>query len=265
MNTADTPIVSASSEVQEDLHQLVRRDVNKMKLKFSSLQTKIRRKINNVSDLKTHVIGMGILGEDDEILVKRADNTDDIFMVLMRYWSFLDYENFESIVVNMCGKDSKQIQEWSQYKDEVQMFCECYRVYELPGSSLEDSNKRERMNKLIVRLNLDDPVLSRIKHLKEVIANILGVQASKLILENIEGGSVKVIFLIAASLGKELFVKKSLTTKQLYALSEAGVTSMELESSRTMNVMCTGSKRKHYANRLVGKKCYGFCTHTSPE
>ena len=115
---------------------------------------------------------MGILGEDDEILVKRADNTDDIFMVLMRYWSFLDYENFESIVVNMCGKDSKQIQEWSQYKDEVQMFCERCRVYELPGSSLEDSNKRERMNKLIVRLNLDDPVLSRIKHLKEVIANI---------------------------------------------------------------------------------------------
>lgn len=181
------------------------------------------------------MIGMGILKEDDETLVKRADNIDDIFTtVLMKYWNFLDYENFESIVVNMCGDDLDQ--EWEQYKDEVQKFCE-RRVSELPNGSLEDSSTRyEGMEKLVVKLNLDDPVLSRIKYLKEVIANILGVRASTIILQNIKAGSIVVTFLIAASLGKELFERTSLTKQQKHALSEAGVISMEFKSTLIMDV-----------------------------
>ena len=247
INTADAAIINTSKEVREDLHQLVRRDVNKMKLRFSTLQTMIRRKINDVGDFRAHVMGMGILSKDEETLVMRADNIDDIFTILTRHWCFLDYGNFESIVVSMCGKDSDQIQEWSQYKDEVEIFCERCRVYELPDGSLEDVNTRcEELGKLVVRLTLDDPVISRIKHLKEVIANILGIRASRLVIENIESGSVEVTFLIAASLGKELFVKKSLTPKQKYDLNKAGVISMSLKSSMTTNVMSAEDTERKY-------------------
>ena len=207
-----------------------------MKQRFSTLQTKIRRRINNVGDFRAHVVGTGILKEDDETLMKRADNIDDIFTtVLTKYWSFLDYENFESIVVNMCGDDSDQ--EWKQYKDEVQKFCE-RRVSELPNGSLEDSSTRyEGMEKLVVKLNLDDPVLSRIKYLKEVIANILGVRASRIILQDIKAGSIVVTFLIAATLGKELFERTKLTKQQKLALSEAGVITMEFKSTVIMDVV----------------------------
>ena len=52
--------------------------------------------------------------------MKGADDTDEMFAeVLMKYWSFLDYDNFDNIVENMCENDPEQIQEWSQYKIEV--------------------------------------------------------------------------------------------------------------------------------------------------
>ena len=222
----------------EDLHQQAYNDFRRMKLAFSSLQTKIRRKIkrHSISDFRAHVVGMGILDEDDETYVKGADDIDEIFAeVLMKYWSFLDYDNFDNIVKNMCESDPEQIQEWLQYKIEIKRFCERCRVSELPDGFLQDSNaKYDGMEKVVVKLVLDDPVLKRIMDCKRVIANILDIPSSSLILCNIEDGCILISFMIAASLGKKVFVKKSLTEDQKGALKEAGVLSMGYNDKSTL-------------------------------
>ena len=51
--------------------------------------------------------------------------------------------------------------------------------------------------------------------MKEVIADILGEEASKLVLQNVGSGSVVVTYLIATSVGEKLFLDSSGTAKPL--------------------------------------------------
>lgn len=102
-----------------------------MKQKFSSLQTNIIKRDVGHEDLATHVLGMGILSEDHKQEVNDAINANKIYNILTNYWSFLDYENLESIADNMCG----EVEEMKRYSKEVEEFCK-RRVSELPPDSL---------------------------------------------------------------------------------------------------------------------------------
>ena len=242
--------LTLSPEIEEDLRQKIHSDIEIMRHKFSALQTTIRKNVKkNVDhkDFAAHVFGMYILSEEHQKQVANASTVDDIFNILTKYWSFLDFSNLEDIAKNVYHESDteKQIEQDTekekkqgtgeqieQYKKDVQQFCE-RRVSEFPPGSLNNGTDSEGMDKLVVTLDLHDPSLKHVLRLKEVIANILGQPASKLVLYDIGSGSVVLTFLIATLLGEELFMKTSntltLTQKQKDKLLEVNVVSLEFK------------------------------------
>ena len=187
---------------------------------------------------------MYILSEEHQKQVSDASTVDDIFNILTKYWSFLDISNLEDIAKNVCcGHDTEE--EIEQYKKEVQQFCKC-RVSEFPPDSLNNSTDSEGMDKLVVILDVEDPLLKHVVDLKEVIANILEIPASKLVLCHIESGSVIVTFLIATSLGEKLFLKTSdpLAQEQKDQFMEAHVVSLEFKEVNLFSIHQRVKKRK---------------------
>ena len=214
-----------SPETREDLYHSMYTDTKKIKRSFSRLQAKMRQNVTNHKRLIAHIMGMNILSEEDEQEVKKANNTDDVFIVLAKYWSFLDFENLEDIIEHNCGKPEQTLMK--EYSEEVKRFCE-RRVSEFPRDSLCSDTNHDGMKELYIVFDLTDPSLNRIKHLKFVVANILGCPASKLVLVNIGGGSVVATFLITTSLIAKLIC--SLTKEQEDALKAAQVISLKFQS-----------------------------------
>ena len=207
-----------SKETKEDLYQRVITDTRRIKLKFSTLQDEIWKSINDIQGLVQLVLGMGMLSKDDEEHIRK--NPSNVSIILTKYWSFLDFENLEHIVERKCSSVEKRMME--EYKEEVQMFCQ-RRVSELPPNSLDSSGNITGMRKLCVLLDLDDPALQRVRHLKMAIAIILGCRTSDLVLQNIEPGSVLVTYLVNGTLGEKLFERR-MTAKQKTSLKENNVT-----------------------------------------
>ena len=224
-----------SPEIEEDLRQRIHCETKTMKHRFSVLQTLIRNNLKtedvNPKALATHIIGMHILSEEHEKIMEKASRLQEIFNILTKYCSFLDFSHLESIVEIFCSDKCVAKKELDEYKYAVQHFCE-RRVSEFPQGSLNSGTDIEGMDKLVVVLDLKDPSLKRVLNLKEVIANILGQPPSKLVLYNIGIGSIVVTFLIATSLGEKLFLEttgtaKTLTQKQEDQSLEINMVSMK--------------------------------------
>ena len=215
---------SFSAETREDLQQRIYADISKIKRSFSCLQAVTRENIKDHKKLIAHVMGMDILSKEDEQEVKRAGNTDEVFIVLAKYWSFLDFENLEDIIEHNCG-EAEQIK-MQEYGKEVKRFCE-RRVSDFPPDSLRSDISRVGLEELHFVLDITNPSLNRIKDLKRVIATILGLNASKLVLVSIGGGSVVATVLTAPSTAKQIC---SLTKKQEDALKEVQVISLKFRS-----------------------------------
>ena len=196
----------------------------------------IRNNVKKNADhkaLAAHIAGMYILTEEHEKEVANASTVDEIFFILPKYWSFIDFGNLEDIAETFCSHECEAKKELDDYKGDVQQFCE-RRVSEFPPGSLNSSTDSEGMDKLVVTLDLQDPSLRHVRGLKEVIANVLGQPASKLVLYDIGIGSIVVTFLIVTSLGEKLFLEttgaaKSLTQKQEDQLLDAKVVSLEFK------------------------------------
>ena len=177
---------------------------------------------------------MGILSKDDEEQIRKTPSA--VSIILTKYWSFLDFENLEHIVEHMCSSAEKE--KMKEYKEEVLIFCR-RRVSELPRNSLGSSSNHTGMKKLCVKLALDDPALQSIKHLKMLIANILGCRTSDLVLQNIEPGSVLVTYFVNTTVGAELeqLVKGRMTAKQKAALKANKV--MWISYDKKMTIIST--------------------------
>ena len=232
-----------SPEVEEDLRQRIHSDIKRMRDKFSKLQTMIRKNIKenaDHTDLAAHISGMYMLSEEHVTQVANASAIDKIFFILPKYWSFLDFSNLENIAETFCTPECEAKKELDQYKRDVQQFCE-RRVSEFPPGSLYNGTDNEGMDKLVVVLDLKDPSVKHVQGLKEVIANILGQPASKLVLYDIGIGSIVVTFLMATSLGEKLFLEatgtaKTLTQKQEDQLQEIKVISLEFKETTVFSI-----------------------------
>ena len=220
--------IHLSEDNREDLYQRIVIDTRRIKLRFSDLQDRIWNAIDDIQGLVRLVLGMGMLSEDDEEQIRKTPG--NICTIVMKYCSFLDFENLEYIVEHKCSSPEKSMMK--EYKEEVERFCQ-RRVSEVPPNSLGNSgNNIIGKKKLYVTLDLSDPALKRIRHLKIFIANILGCRASDLILLNIGTGSVLVTFLLTAAIGARLYLEERiLTTEQKAALWEEHVTFLKYEST----------------------------------
>ena len=220
-----TTVATAGIEFSEDLSQRMHADVDRIKQRFALLQSRIRHSIKDHKELASHIGGMYILSSQHEEEVKQATSTGEIFEILRKYWSFLDYSILENITQNPvacdCSVDIQQ--EMDVYRDELKEFCK-RRVSEIPSGSLVD--RHDGMEKLVVILDLSDPSLQHIKYLKENIANILGIRASRLLLHDIQNGSVVVTFLLTSQL-KEVLFERMLTEQQKTDLIKAKVIALK--------------------------------------
>ena len=229
-NSSSKLSVPQLSEETQDLYQVITNDVRKMKRTFFALLQKIWESFDDQKGIMACLLDMAILSEEDEKHVKEATSINDIRISLaQKYWSFLDYENLELIVETKCGDTEQKMMK--EYGEEVKRFCE-RRVTEIPAGSLNDGTDHAGMKKLIVTLNLKDPSLKHIVQIKVVIANILGWPASKLVLHDIEIGSVLVTFLVV---GATLFETRSLTPEQEDALRKEYVISLNYDSTFVFN------------------------------
>lgn len=225
-----------------------------MRDKFSKLQTMIRKNIKENADhrdLVAHISGMYILSEEHETQVANAPTIDEIFYVLPKYWSFLDFSNLENIAETFCSRECEAKKELDQYKYDVQQFCN-RNVSEFPPGSLNNGTDNEGMDKLIVTLDLKDPSLRHVRSLKEVIANILGQPSSKLVLYDVGIGSIVVTYLISSLLGEKLFLEttgtaKILTPEQEDQLLKANVVSLKFKE---ITVFCINQQLKKGNARL---------------
>ena len=222
-----------SAETQVDLYQVITTDMKVMKRKFSTLLEKVWKSIDDYRGTVACLLDMAILSEEDEKQVKEAPNVNEIRIILaQKYWSFLDHENLQHIVETKCGDTEQKLMK--EYSEKVKQFCE-RSVTELPSGFLGSDTDHTGKKKLLVRLDLKDPSLKHIKDVKVVIANILGCQASNLVLHDIENGSILVTFLVVASIGAELFETKSLTSEQEDLLRKEHVISLKFESTIFFN------------------------------
>ena len=188
------------------------RDTRRIKLKFSTLQDEVWKSITDIKGLVQLVLGMGILSKEDKEKIRKTPSA--VSIILIEYWSFLDFENLEHIVERKCGNTERRMMK--EYKEEVEMYCQ-RRVSELPPNSLGSSSTNDGMKKLCIKLALDDPALQSIRHLKMAIANILGCRTSDLVLQNVEPGSVLVTYSVNDTVGAKL-VEQRMTARQKVAL-----------------------------------------------
>ncbi len=198
-----------------------------IKRSFSHLQAIARESIKNHKKLIAHVIGMDILSKKHERKVRRACNTDEVFIVIAKYWSFLDFGNLEDIIEHNCGEGEQILMQ--KYGKEVKEFCQ-RRVSEFPPGSLRSdiSHASDEMDELHFVIDLTNPSLKRIKDLKRVIATILGLNASKLVLVNIGGGSVVATILTTTSTAKQIC---SLSKNQEDLLKAVQIVSLKFRST----------------------------------
>ena len=221
VSTSNATVGIAHREFHEDLSQEIHADIKRIKQRFALLQSRIRNSIRDHKELASHVIGMYILSSQHEEEIKKATSTGDIFIILSKYWSFLDYSILENITQNpsACDFGVDVQQEMDAYHDKLKEFCK-RRVSEIPSGYLV--NDQEGMEKLVVILDHSDISLQHIKYLKEEIANILEIPASKLLLHDIHIGSVVVTFLVSSQLKKQPF-EIMLTEQQITDLRKAKV------------------------------------------
>lgn len=255
-------ILSSESDDIEDQHQKIMNDIHSMKLKFVQLLEKIWKLIDDVEGTKLLLLELNVLNTADIEMVTEAKSILDIRTLLSRqkYWTFLDYEILKPII-QLKSRDPGQ-QLFADYCKKVKEFCERHVTEFPPGYLLGDGTEcYPGMHKLYVTLDLSDPSLNYItKHLKRVIANILGCVSSKLVICNIHRGSVEVTFLMVASFGDKLF-EKALTNQQEKALEEEYVLVLKYESktiySNAQSSMVIPPKDKEVIEcPMEGMLCY---------
>ena len=171
------------------MYQQLYSDIRQIKHTFARTVTSVRQYIIkcgcDYKDLMIYALNMGILSEEDEKRIREASNADDVITVLTTYWSFLDTEPLDNIIV-LFGSEENKVR-MDKYNHELRSFCQ-RRVSraEFPDSYGIGENSGRK--KLRIALDLNDPTVRRVRNLEVVIANILGRQASEVALHDIGSG-----------------------------------------------------------------------------
>ena len=164
------------------MYQQFYTDIRQIKHKFSRLQALVRQGITDYRLLIAHVLEMGILSKNDEEQIKKTNSTNEVFMILTKYWSFIDCEPLENIIDLVGNEEGKEI--LKEYHIALKEFCQ-RRIFESSDSLYGDEHTEKK--KLDFALDLNDPAVRCMhrRNLKIAIANILNIQVSDLILHDL--------------------------------------------------------------------------------
>lgn len=209
-----------SEAEREDFEHQILLDLKRIRFKFSKLQSALRKSLTQkkvkTKQIVAHVIGYGVfkdqLQDKDESLLKSSEeklksatSIEDVFIELSNYWSCIEYDIL-TIIIDEYGDDDDQ-KMIEEYTNAVKAFFQNRKVSEVPKDSKFTSchSSGETHERVIMKLNLDNPHLKAVTNMKSKVCEILGVKPSVLLIEEIKEGCVEVILLVPKHLVKLIF------------------------------------------------------------
>ena len=170
------------------------------------------------------------IAKEDLKLIDNASSTDDVFRVLSKYWSFLDHKMLDCLVRCLGGRRIR----WKvkEYRKQLKKFFEKRKMLEfkLPLRCFDNTcitELNETHERIIVKLDLNDPSWDDIVHLKESICTILEILPSALLICKVEDGCIKVTFYIPKLIAQEIF-EESLKVEQCKALTSTPIMTLSM-------------------------------------
>ena len=196
-------------------------DMDEIQTTFRILVTHIKRSLKNkhvpAQEIASHAMRFGVADSDKEKL-KKEESLDQLFILLKKYWSFLEYNMLESIV-QTYGSDS-DLSRMEQYKESLKAFCNT-PLSEMPQESLLLNDDKIR-DQIIAVLSITDPTFRAIMDLKIKLCTILRVEPHTLQLMEINKHSLEVKFMILDHSSRSI-VSERLSESQEDSLSELSV------------------------------------------
>ena len=173
-----------------------------------------------------HGRGFKLFSERKEELMQ-ADNVDQIFNLLVsEYCSFLNFKIFQHLVERYKLDEG---QEELKYPAHLEKFINANTIPGLLDMIPKPVKLTDASIKFVVKLNIEyTSTIARLKNLEGAIADLMNWKESTLRIYDVEGGCVKVTYLISASLATTTFTHDNIfSVLQKKKYLELGVLSME--------------------------------------
>jgi len=208
------PYLDTSSMTEEEKQELEDRLLEETKSiqgKYSDLvystSESLQKQEVNPKDIALIVISLGLFGtcetqglNEDGKKIQNASSIPEIFVVMLPYLSFFNYQPLECIIKHKgTPEDEAHLQ---RYLDDLKEFCQ-RRIFEVPSHVYGNESNKENWTRFTVKL---DDRIQRLGDLEEVrrsITKILGLPY--LYLRDITKGCVEVVFLIPQLVAQKVF------------------------------------------------------------
>lgn len=188
-----------------DQKQQLNSDVKAIQTKYANLLTSTRESLKERQkkpvELVAHLMGfrvfLAVLKKEDILLadqhdkLERADSIDQIFITLSRFWSFLDYEILEDIIIKFGADDDRQ--NLDEYVQALKEFFDSWKVE--PGKLNVQQIVGGVDTRVKMYFKLDVNSLQQYRDIKAAVARIFEVKVHSLCLCSIEEGCIELVFL----------------------------------------------------------------------
>jgi sRNA-binding carbon storage regulator CsrA len=224
------------SDKIKDFRYLIDQDLKKLKKKFITLQFEIRESLSKrvpPQKIVAHVLSdyedicenhdrkqTSLFSDADQEMLNSAISVDQVFQVLRKYWSFLKCEIIYSIV-DHCGDESDQTKV-KDYQVQLQIFFNKRKVSEVPEELMSSSSINEMRDKMLIKLDMENPPWTAITDLEFRVCEILGIMPSVLLIIGIQEGCVEITLSIPKHVSQQIF-RKPLTKEQQKQFKAASI------------------------------------------
>ena len=208
------PYLDTSNMTEEEKQELEDRllnDTKSMLGKYTHLvyntKESLQKQEVNPKDIALIVISLGLFGtcekeglNEDGKKIQNASSIPDIFVVMLPYLSFFNYQPLECIIeYKGTPEDKAKLQ---KYLDELKEFCQ-RRIFEVPPHVYGNESNKENWAKFTLKLDDRIQKLDDLDEVRRSITKILGLQ--HLYLCSIHQGCVEVVFLIPQLVAQKVF------------------------------------------------------------
>ena len=206
---------------------MIRQDLKKLKEEFITLQFNIRESLTvkvSPEKITAHVLAdyanvhesseraVSLFNDRDKERLHSPTSVNEIFEVLQKYWSFVKCEMLFSIAKH-CGDESDHVKV-REYQGHLKTFFENRKLSEIPEELLSSNSVDELHEKLLIKLDRDDPCWKDIEELEFKICEILEIMPSALVIVGFRQGCVELRFNIPRHIAQIIFHKDLSSAQQ---------------------------------------------------
>ena len=204
-----------TKEEKHDLEERLKEETKSMMCKYGRLVTSTNESLQkqevNPEDLAISILSIGLFQTYENkkpvlsnagVKIRNACSIQCIFLELMCFWSFFNYELLEYIIEYKGTTEDKA--NLRVYLDDLEKYCQ-RRIFEVPSHVYGNESNKENWAKFTVKLDDEIKRLQDLRHVRRKIAKILGLQSPTLYLCDITEGCVEVLFMIPQMVAQKVF------------------------------------------------------------